>query len=109
MKTKILVAWMAVTAAVQLGPVLYGQESGPHGQARRHRTERLANLPPEERQKLKAAHEKAMQDPGLKAAQDKLRQARKEFRDSMRAAMLKADPTIQPILDKMPKGEKEWD
>jgi Spy/CpxP family protein refolding chaperone len=109
MKTKILVAWMAVTAAVQLGPVLYGQESRPHGQARHHRTERLANLAPEDRQKLKAAHEKAMQDPGLRTAQDKLRQARTEFRDSMRAAMLKADPTIQPILDKMPKGEKEWD
>jgi hypothetical protein len=107
MKTKILVAWMAVTAAVQLGPVLYGQDSS--GQARHHRTERLANLPQEDRQKLKAAHEKAMQDPGLKAAHDKLRQARKEFRDSMRAAMLKADPTIQPILDKMPTGEKEWD
>jgi hypothetical protein len=109
MRTKLLVTWMVFTTAVQLGPVLYGQENRPRGQARHHRTERLANLPPEDRQKLKAAHEKAMQDPGLRAAHDKLREARKEFRDSIRAAMLKADPTIQPILDRMPKGEKEWD
>jgi hypothetical protein len=100
---------MAFAAAVQLGPVLYSQDTRPRGQGRHHRTERLADLSAEDRQKLKAAHDKVMQDPGLRAAHDKLRQARKEFRDSMRAAMLKADPTIQPILDKMPKGDKEWD
>ena len=109
MKMKILIASVALAAAAQLGPVLYSQDTRPRGQGRHHRTERLANLPPEERQKLKTAHDKAMQDPALRAAHDKLQQARKEFRDSMRAAMLKADPTIQPILDKMPKGDKEWD
>jgi len=50
-----------------------------------------------------------MQDPAIKAAHDKLQQAHKEFRDAVRAAMLKADPTIQPILDKMPKGNRDED
>jgi len=51
-------------------------------------------FPGDERQKLQAAHRIAMQDPAIKAAHDKLRQAHKEFRDAMRTAMLKADPTI---------------
>ena len=65
------------------------------------RRPRWANLTDEERAKLKAAHQKAMEDPAVRAAQEKLRQARREFREVMRPALLKADPTIQPILEKM--------
>jgi hypothetical protein len=43
-----------------------------------------------------------MQDPAVQAAHEKMRQAHKEFRDAMHAAMLKADPSIQPILSKIP-------
>ena len=57
-------------------------------------------------QKLKAAGQKAMQDPAVQAAQEKARQATNEFRDALHASMLKADPSIQPILDKMPKDER---
>jgi hypothetical protein len=42
-----------------------------------------------------------MADPAVRAARDRLRQARREFRDVMRPALLKADPSIQPILEKM--------
>jgi hypothetical protein len=42
-----------------------------------------------------------MADPAVQAARDRLRQARREFREIMRPAMLKADPSIQPILDKL--------
>ena len=59
-----------------------------------------------EREKMKAAHQKAMQDPTVQAAHVKERQARKEFRDAMHAALLKADPSLQPVLDKMKTGEK---
>ena len=69
-------------------------------------TTRFASLPADERQKLKAAHEKAMQDPAVRAAHDKMRQAHREFRNAMHAGMLQADPSIQPILDEMPKGGK---
>jgi hypothetical protein len=51
---------------------------------------------------VQAAHRKAIQEPSVQAAREKMRQAHKEFRDAMHAAMLKADPTIQPILSKMP-------
>lgn len=63
-------------------------------------------LSPEERQKLQTARQTAMQDPSVQAARDKMRQAHKEFRDAMHAAMLKADPSIQPILNKIPSGNR---
>ena len=65
------------------------------------RRARWANLSEEERARLKAAHQKAMADPAVQAARDRLRQARREFREVMRPALLKADPSIQPILDKV--------
>jgi tripartite-type tricarboxylate transporter receptor subunit TctC len=62
----------------------------------------LANLSPDERAKLRAAHQQAMADPAVQAARDRQRQAAREFRELKRQRMLQADPTIQPILDKMP-------
>jgi tripartite-type tricarboxylate transporter receptor subunit TctC len=58
-------------------------------------------LSEEDRAKLRAALQKAMADPAVRAAQDKLRQARREFREVMRPAMLKADPSVQAIFDKL--------
>ena len=94
-----------LATALQFAPTLFGQdEDQPMG---RHRWEqRMANLSSEERQKLQAARQKAMQDPTVQAAHDKMRAAHKEFRESMHAAMLKADPSIQPILNKMPAGNR---
>ncbi len=65
------------------------------------RRARWANLSEDERARLKAAHQKAMADPAVQAAREKLRQARREFREVMRPALLKADPSLQPILEKM--------
>ncbi len=70
---------------------------------RGHRSHKfLANLSPAERKELHAAHAKAKQDPAYQAAKAKLREAR----EAMRAALLKADPNIQPILNKMPQGHQ---
>jgi hypothetical protein len=105
MKIKTVITLSLVATALQLTPAIFGQdEEQPMA---RHRWEhRLANLSAEERQKLQAAHQKAMQDPSVQAAHDKMREAHKEFRDAMRAAMLKADPSIQPILNKIPAGRR---
>jgi hypothetical protein len=105
MRIKSLVTMSILATALQFAPTLFGQdEDQPMG---RHRWEqRMANLSSEERQKLQAARQKAMQDPTVQAAHDKMRAAHKEFRESMHAAMLKADPSIQPILNKMPAGNR---
>ena len=107
MKAKLIyllvpaVAWMS-----QFAPnVLAQPPDRPDRPFRQFQTERrarlLANLTEDERARLRAAHEKAMADPAVQAAREKLKQARREFREVMRPALLKADPSIQPILEKL--------
>jgi hypothetical protein len=94
--------------ALLFSSVLLAQDSNPSGKGWRHNQEhRLANLSPAERQKVEAARQTAMQDPGVRAAREKLHLARKDLHDAMHAAMVKADPTIEPILAKLPKHEHE--
>ena len=104
MKAKLtLLLVPALAAALQFAPALLAQPPAdkPGRQFQMERRARWSNLSEEERLKLKAAHQKAMADPAVQAARDKLRQARREFREIMRPALLKADPSLQPILDKM--------
>jgi uncharacterized protein YhaN len=106
--TFLLVPTLA--AALQLAPSVLAQT--PADKPARHQMERRArwaNLNEEERSRLKAAHQKAMADPAVQAARDRLRQARREFREVMRPAMLKADPSIQPILDKVRAERQDKD
>jgi hypothetical protein len=103
MKIKTWMMMSILVSGLALAPAAFGQdpdepETGKHGRWQ----QQMANLSQPEREKLEAAREKAMQDPAVQTAQEKMKQARKQFRDSLQAAMLKADPSIQPILDKMP-------
>jgi hypothetical protein len=63
--------------------------------------ERFSRLSIEEQAKLRSAHDTAMLDPALAATRQRYEQARKEFRDKLRDALLKADPSVQPILEKV--------
>ena len=104
MKAKLtLLLVPTLAAALQFAPALLAQPPAdkPGRQFQMERRARWANLSEEERSKLKAAHQKAMTDPAVWAARDRLRQARREFREVLRPALLKADPSIQPILEKM--------
>lgn len=103
MKTKFnFVLLPALACFLQLAPAADAQPRD-HGDRpfRNERRARWANLSADERERLRSAHEKAMADPAVQAARDRLRAARREFREVMRPALLKADPTIQPILDKL--------
>jgi hypothetical protein len=105
MKIKSLIILATLVGALQLSPVLIGQdtdqEAPGHGARWQHRT---ANLSPDDQQKLTLARQKAMQDPTVQAAEEKMKEAHRAFMASMRAAMLKADPSVQSVLDKMPRG-----
>lgn len=109
MKIKPLITTSILIALLQFSPVVFGQSPSNEGARRGRWQQRLANLSPEEREKLKAARQKAMQDPGVQAAHNKMRQARREFVTSMRAAMVKADPSVKPVLDKIPQGGRGGD
>jgi hypothetical protein len=103
MKAKLIFLLVPMlVGALQFAPSLQAQPPDrPNRPFQNERRARWANLSEEDRAKLRAAHEKAMADPAVQAARDRLRQARREFRELMRPAMLKADPSIQPILDKL--------
>jgi|SRR5207244_874413 len=60
----------------------------------------FSRLSLEEQAKLRSAHDMAMRDPALVQSRARYEQARKEFRDKLRDAVLKADPSVQPILEK---------
>jgi len=69
----------------------------------------MALLTMAERQQLKAAHDKAMQqDPTLEIKSAALHKAMDEYRTAMRDAMIKADPTVGPILEKIAPSRRAW-
>jgi hypothetical protein len=74
---------------------------------------KFESLTPEQKQQLKAAREKAKDDPAVQAAREKMRNAQgpeakrdaaRDMLESGKAAMLKADPTLGPLLDKLGPG-----
>jgi len=65
------------------------------------------SLTQEEKDKLKAASEKAMQDAKVKEAREKMEAAGKEFRDAMQAAEIAADPSVEPILKKLQEAREK--
>ncbi len=103
MKAKLACLLVPALACVsQFAPNANAQPPDqPDRSSRNERRARWTNLTEDERSRLRAAHEKAMADPAIQAAREKFRQARREFREILRPALLKADPTIQPILDKL--------
>ena len=104
MKTKSFLAIFAAVAALQFASTAPAQEPSTGEDQRRGRyAKMLANLSPDERAKLRAAHRQAMADPAVQAAKDRQIQAAREFRELKRSRMLQADPTLQPILDKLPQ------
>jgi membrane-bound lytic murein transglycosylase B len=107
MKITTLVMTALLAVSIQVATPVSAQDTKSPGKEWRRSETRWGNLSGEEREKMKAAHNKAMLDPSVAAAKQKLRQARNEFRDVMHAAMLKADPSIQPILQKLPKEKGE--
>jgi hypothetical protein len=70
----------------------------------REREARIIKLPAEEQVKLQAAQEKAVQDPEVIAAIEKRNKALQEFSVVLRETLLKNDPSIQVILDKIAAG-----
>jgi len=62
--------------------------------------EAMESLTPAERTQLMEARKKAMESPEVKDAE-------KALRDAVHAAMLKADPTIGPVLEKVEAAMKE--
>jgi hypothetical protein len=109
MTLKPFVLSLVVLAFVQLAPFAFAQEVDGSDLRRevREREERVNKLSIEEQLKLRAAQQKAAEDPAVKAALEKRNKAIEEFRAALRASMIKSDPSVQPILDKVAIGAKQ--
>jgi hypothetical protein len=102
MTIKRWILFLSVLGLVQV-PLARAQEFGS-SDVRKEVSERNAEinkLSTEDQLKLRAAQQKAAEDPTVKAAQEKRNTAIKEFRAAVRASMIKADPTIQPIVERI--------
>lgn len=62
---------------------------------------RLAVLTPEEKQKLRAANKAALQDPAVQALKADKGNNKRAFMKARREAMIKADPSVAAILEKL--------
>jgi len=83
------------------------RERPPGGPGLGFRVPGIESLSQEEKDKLRAASEKAMQDAKVQAAREKLEAAGKEFREAMRAAQLAADSSVEPILKKLDEAREK--
>ena len=70
----------------------------------RERQERISKLSVEDQLKMRAAQQKAVEDPVVKAALEKRNQAIMEFRAALQASMIQSDPSLAPILEKVGRG-----
>lgn len=101
---RVSIRFITVCAAVvQLLSSAYAQELDRSDTRReqRERQEKVSKLSTEEQLQLRAAQQKAAEDPAVKEAVAKRNEAIKAFRDAFTAAMIKADPKIVPILEKI--------
>jgi hypothetical protein len=118
MKLKQLLVLPAVCCLLSLTPAASGQTdespaASPNPVDDRtldkqlaEREEKIGQLTVDEQLKLRAAEVKASEDIVVLEALQKRNAAIMEFRDVLRAAVLRADPSVAPILDKIAVGDR---
>jgi hypothetical protein len=106
MKTLIvlLIGFLAAVATLSAQDIPKPQADGPgawkhHG--KKHGRPPGMNLTPEEREKLSAAREKANEDPTVRSLREAKEKVGEQLANAMRAAMLAAEPSLGPTLDKI--------
>jgi hypothetical protein len=106
---KPFVLSLALVAMLRVAPFAFAQELDGSDLRRevREREERVNKLSVEEQLKLRAAQRRAAEDPAVKAALEKRNKAIQEFRAALRAGMIRSDPSVQSILDKVAIGGKQ--
>lgn len=65
------------------------------------------SLSQDEKDKLKAAFEKAQQDPKVKEAREKMEAASKDLREALSSAEIAADPSVEAIIKKLQEAREK--
>jgi len=112
MKTHLRTLTFAACLALSAGGIMssYAQDAQPGGRRGGGgfgRGPGYDSLSQEEKDKLKAASEKAMNDTKVKEAREKMESASKEFREALQAAQIAADPSVEPIVKKLQEAREK--
>lgn len=115
MKTHLRTLTFAACLALSVGGIMssYAQDAQPGGRRGGGggfgfgRGPGYDSLSQEEKDKLKAASEKAQNDAKVKEAREKMEASMKEFREAMQAAQIAADPSVEPILKKLQEAREK--
>lgn len=94
----------------RFGQGLQGQGQGRAGMlppGMEARRQFMQSLPPEDRQRLRAARQAAMQDPQVRAALERRQAEQREFQNTMKDAVKRADPSVAPLIDRLEKSIQE--
>lgn len=81
-----------------------GPDKGPHRPGSDH--DPMRNLDSDERAKLREAMRNVWGDPSVVQSREDVDQSVKAFKAAIQRALLKKDPSLQPILSKMEKEDK---
>jgi Spy/CpxP family protein refolding chaperone len=106
MKITLFFAGALLVAATQFAPLASAQQvdgSDIDGQLTNRET-KINKLTIEEQLQLRAAQQKAVEDPAVKAALAKRDEAIEGFRKALHDSMVKSDPKIEAILQKVAVG-----
>ena len=103
--TTLSVALIAATAPLlaQDNPSMPGGAEQPGSRLKQQPRKQAAAqmLPADERKRLEAAQEKAKNDPTVRSLREAKESIEEQLANAMRAAMVAADPTLAPTLDKI--------
>lgn len=94
---------LAFTLATQ-SPYIFAADPVDGSDVQREVSEldaRVDKLSLDDQLKLRAAEQKAAEEPAVQAALKKRNEAIREFRAALRAGMIKADPSLAPLLEKL--------
>jgi hypothetical protein len=101
MKVPLLLAAIAGMAIVASAPITYGQDDQSKHEKHHRLWEWLNALSSDEQAKLRAARKQALQKPEVRAADEHRRQADAEYHNLLQREMLRIDPSLKPLLDKV--------
>lgn len=108
--TKLLlcVGMIGVAFFAMSSPTL-AQDLGDKGRKHHKLQEWLSLLSGEDRAKLHSVREQALKDPAVQEAYQRHKKAEAEYRELLHKEMLKTDPSLKPMLDKIDDLKKQGD
>ena len=102
-------AAIGITLALVILPTTMSRSEGKKHERYHKIWEMLMSLSPADREKYQAARKRAMSNPEVAAADERRKKVDAEYRKILHREMLKEDPSLAPVLDKISELRKKDD